>query len=171
MGEEALVPIGKIVGTHGIKGHLKVMPYGDAMELLCPGKALTVSRGGEVLATLRIALACPHKRVIRLGFEGIGSIEEAEAWIGCEICIDNLSFPQLEEGSYYWHQILGLEAVTLDDRPLGRVAAVLTTGSNDVYVVRDGKKEMLIPAIDSVVVDIDLEHNLLRVDLPEGLED
>lgn len=171
MGEEALVAVGKIVGTHGIKGHLKVMPYGDATDLLCPGKPLTLSRGGEVLATLPIALASPHKRVIRLALEGIGSIEEAEAWIGCEICIDRLSLPQLDEGSYYWHQILGLDAVTLDDRPLGRVAAILPTGSNDVYVVRDGKKEMLIPAIDSVVVDIDLEQNLLRVDLPEGLED
>jgi len=171
MGEKALVPIGKIVGTHGIKGHLKVMPYGDSMDLFFPGKELAVSRGGEAFATFRISFACPHRRVIRLGLEGIGSIEAAEAWIGCQICIDNISLPQLEEGSYYWHQIMGLEAFTLDDRPLGRVVAILPTGSNDVYVVRDGKREVLIPAIDSVVVDIDLKQKMLRVDLPEGLED
>lgn len=171
MDEEALVPIGKIVGTHGIKGHLKVMPYGDSMDLFSPGKALAVSRGGEALATFRIARACPYKRVIRLGLEGIGSIEAAEAWIGCQVYIDKVSLPQLEEGSYYWHQIMGLEALTLDDRRLGRVEAILRTGSNDVYVVRNGKKEMLIPAIDSVVVDIDLKQKMLRVDLPEGLED
>jgi len=171
MGEDALIPIGKIVGTHGIKGHLKVISYGDSLDLFAPGKELAVSRGGEALATFRIAFARPYKRVIRLGLDGIDSIEAAEAWIGCRLCIDNVSLPQLEEGSYYWHQIMGLEAFTLDDRRLGLVEAILPTGSNDVYVVRDGKKEVLIPAIDSVVVDIDLKQKILRVDLPEGLED
>jgi 16S rRNA processing protein RimM len=66
---------------------------------------------------------------------------------------------------------MGLEAFTLDDRRLGRVEAILPTGSNDVYVVKDGSKELLIPAIDSVVVDIDLDQKVLRVDLPKGLED
>ncbi len=58
----------------------------------------------------------------------------------------------------------------MDDRYLGRVTEIFPTGSNDVYVVRDGEKEVLIPAIDSVVVDIDLAHGILRVDLLEGLE-
>ncbi|MGD8757387.1 MAG: ribosome maturation factor RimM [Deltaproteobacteria bacterium] len=171
MDEEALVPIGKIVGTHGIKGHLKVMPYGDSMDLFSPGKKLTVSREGDALATFRIAFACPHNRLIRLGLENIGSIEVAETWIGCQLYIDKASLPQLEEGSYYWQEIMGLEAFTLDDRRLGRVEAILPTGSNDVYVVKDGSKELLIPAIDSVVVDIDLDQKVLRVDLPKGLED
>ncbi len=171
MDEDGLIPIGKIVGTHGIKGHLKVIGYGDSMDLFAPGKELAVSRGAEVLATFRIAFACPHRGVIRLGLEGIGSIEAAEEWIGCQLCINNVSLPQLEAGSYYWHQIVGLEAFTLDDRRLGRVEAIFPTGGNDVYVVRDGKREVLVPAIDSVVVHIDLEKKILRVDLPEGLED
>jgi 16S rRNA processing protein RimM len=109
--------------------------------------------------------------LIRLGLENIGSIEAAETWIGCQLYIDKASLPQLEEGSYYWQEIMGLEAFTLDDRRLGRVEAILPTGSNDVYVVKDGSKELLIPAIDSVVVDIDLDQKVLRVDLPKGLED
>jgi 16S rRNA processing protein RimM len=171
MGEDGLIPIGKIVGTHGIKGQLKVISYGDSIDLFAPGQRLVVGREGEVLAAFRIAFACPHKRVIRLSLDGIESTEAAEAWIGCQLYIDKASLPQLEEGSYYWQQIMGLEAFTLDDRRLGRVEAILPTGSNDVYVVRDGRKELLIPAIDSVVVDIDLEQKILRVDLPEGLED
>jgi 16S rRNA processing protein RimM len=171
MGEDGLIPIGKIVSTHGIKGQLKVISYADSIDLFAPGQRLAVGREGEVLAAFRIAFARPHKRVIRLSLEGIESTEEAEAWIGCQLYIDKASLPQLEEGSYYWQQIMGLEAFTLDDRRLGRVEAILPTGSNDVYVVRDGRKELLIPAIDSVVVDIDLEQKILRVDLPEGLED
>jgi 16S rRNA processing protein RimM len=171
MGKDALIPVGKIVGTHGIKGHLKAVSYGDPQDLFVPGKELALGRGGEVLATFRIAFVSPYKRVIRLGLEGIGSIEAAQAWIGCQLFVDLAALPQLEEGSYYWYQIVGLEAFTLHDRHLGRVEAILPTGSNDVYVVRDGKKEVLIPAIDSVVVDIDLKQKILRVDLPEGLED
>jgi 16S rRNA processing protein RimM len=171
MGEDGLIPIGKIVGIHGIKGQLKVISYGDSIDLFAPGQRLAVGRGGEAVAIFLIASACPHKRVIRLGLEGIASPEAAKAWTGCQVYIEKTSLPQPEEGSYYWRQIIGLEAFTLDDRRLGRVEAILPTGSNDVYVVRDGRKELLIPAIDSVVVDIDLEQKTLRVDLPEGLED
>ena len=64
---------------------------------------------------------------------------------------------------------MGLEAFTLDNRRLGRVEAIIPTGSNDVYVVRDGEEDVLIPAIDSVVMDIDLKEKVLRVDLPESL--
>ena len=90
--------------------------------------------------------------------------------VGYDLCIDKTTLPEPERGTYYWHQVIGLEVFTVDDQCLGRVAAIFPTGSNDVYVVRDGKKEVLIPAIDSVVVDIDPAHGVLRVDLPEGLE-
>ncbi|OEU80163.1 MAG: 16S rRNA processing protein RimM [Desulfobacterales bacterium S5133MH4] len=171
MAGNALIPVGKIVGTHGIKGYLKVLSFAESVDTFAPGNALVLSRQGEPLATFRIASARPHKRVILLVLEGIASIEAAKQWIGCELCVDKASLPKPEEDSYYWYQIIGLQALTLDDRSLGRVEAIIPTGSNDVYVVRDGKQEVLVPAIDSVVVDIDLKENIMRVDLPEGLED
>ena len=171
MGGNALITVGKIVGTHGIKGYLKVFPYAESLDLLSPGEDLVLSRQGNSLAIFRIRSARPHKRVILLALEGIASIEAAEEWIDCELCIDLAALPKPEEGSYYWHQIIGMAAVTLDNRRLGRIEAIIPTGSNDVYVVRDGKKEVLIPAIDSVVVGIDLDAKVLRLDLPEGLED
>ena len=171
MGGNALLSVGKIVGTHGIKGDLKVFPYAESIDLFDPGRELVLSREGEPIATFRIASARPHKRVVLLALEGIASIEAAKEWTGCELCIDKASLPQPEDGGYYWHEIVGLEAFTLDNRRLGRVEAIIPTGSNDVYVVRDGEKEVLIPAIDSVVVDIDLKEKVLRVDVPDGLED
>ncbi len=171
MGEDARLPVGKIVGTHGIKGHLKVVSHADSIEVFAPGKELVLSRKGECCGKFCVVSARPHKRVILLALDGIASIEAAAQWIGCQLCVDEASLPQLEEGSYYSYQIVGLEVFTLDNRRLGRVKAIFPTGSNDVYVVQDGKKEVLIPAIDSVVVDIDLKHKTLKVDLPEGLED
>jgi len=171
MGGNALVLVGKIVGAHGIKGYLKLFSFAEAMDLLAPGKDLVLSREGKPVGTFRIRVARPHKRVVLLALEGVESIEAAEQWIGCELFVDKTSLPELEDGSYYWHQIIGMEAFTLENRRLGCVEAIIPTGGNDVYVVREGRQEVLIPAIDSVVKDIDLKDRVMRVDLPEGLED
>lgn len=171
MHEDALIPIGKVVGTHGIKGYLKVISYAESTASFAPGRQLALKQKGKPVVTFGIESARPHKRGILLALNGVASVDEAKEWVGYELCINRTTLPEPEEGTYYWHQIIGLEVFTVDDRRLGRVAAIFPTGSNDVYVVREGKKEVLIPAIDSVVVDIDLTHKALRVDLPEGLED
>ncbi len=171
MGADALLSIGKVVGTHGIKGYLKVFSYAESADSFALGRELTFSREGETVASFRAESARPHKRIVLLVLEGIESVEAAEQLVGCQVCIDKASLAPPEEGAYYWHQIIGLEVFTLDNRRLGCVASILSTGGNDVYVVRDGEKEILVPAIESVVVDIDLEEEVLKVDLPEGLED
>jgi 16S rRNA processing protein RimM len=170
MHEDALIPIGKVVGTHGIKGYLKVISYAESIASFAPGKQLALRKQGKPVVTYGIESAHPHKRGMLLALNGIASVDAAREWVGSELCIDKASLPEPEKGTYYWHQIIGIEVFTVNDRHLGRVAAIFPTGSNDVYVVRDGKKEVLIPAIDSVVLEIDLTHNVLRVDLPEGLE-
>lgn len=167
---DALIPIGKVVGTHGIKGYLKVSSYAESADSFSPGTQLALRREGEPVVILGIESARPHKHGMLLALEGIASIDAAKELVGCDLCIDKATLPELESGNYYWHQIIGLEVFTVNDRRLGRVVSILPTGSNDVYVVRDGKKEVLIPAIDSVVVDINPTHGVLRVDLPEGLE-
>ena len=171
MHEDALIPIGKVVGTHGIKGYLRVFPYSESAAPFAPGKQLSLRRKDRPVVILGIEAARPHKRGGLLALEGITSLDAAKELAGCELCIDKSTLPEPEDGTYYWFQIIGLEVLTVDNRRLGRVATIFPTGSNDVYVVRDGKREVLIPATDSVVVDIDLTHKVLRVYLPEGLEE
>jgi len=77
----------------------------------------------------------------------------------------------LPEGVYYRWQILGLAVVELEGQHLGTVAEILETGANDVYIVRgDGPRELLLPAIESVILEVDLEQGRLLVRVPEGLE-
>ena len=171
MHEDALIPIGKVVGAHGLKGYLKIASYAESAASFSPGQQLVLRRKGKPVVTLGIESARPHKRGILLALQGIASVDEAKEWIGYQLCISRTSLPEPEEGAYYWDQIIGLEVLTVDDRHLGRVAAIFPTGSNDVYVVRDADKEVLVPAIDTVVVKIDLIRKVLRVDLPEGLEE
>ncbi|MBW1895983.1 MAG: 16S rRNA processing protein RimM [Deltaproteobacteria bacterium] len=170
MSEDTLIPIGKIVGTHGIKGNLRVISFAESTATFAPGRQLALRRKGEPVAPCTIASASPHKRGILLALEGIASIDAAKELIGSELCIDKTTLPELETSTYYWHQIIGMDVVTINGRYLGRVEAVWPTGSNDVYIVREGDKEILIPAIDSVVIEIDLEKEVIQVDLPEGLE-
>lgn len=171
MGADAYLTVGKIVGTHGIRGYLKVLSYADSLDVFAPGKALVLSREGKAVGSFSVASSRPHKGVVLIAMDGISSLEAATAWIGCQVCTDRATLPPLEEGVYYWEQIIGMRVLTSDNRAIGRVEEIFPTGSNDVYVVRDGKKEVLIPAIDSVVLHIDLDEKTMTVDLPEGLED
>nr|HID59864.1 16S rRNA processing protein RimM [Desulfobacterales bacterium] len=169
MREDIFLPIGKIVGTHGVKGRLKVYSYAQSPSSFVPGGIVYIKgRSGDVRG-FEILASSPHKRNILLTLRGIATIEAAEPWIGSEILIDRTKLPELEEGEYYWFQIIGLKVYTTEGEYLGLVDSILPTGSNDVYVVRDGEKEVLVPALESVVLDIDLKSGLMNVDLPEGL--
>jgi 16S rRNA processing protein RimM len=108
-----------------------------------------------------------------LALKGITDRSHTDKLIGCEIMVDKSNLPVLPAGTYYWHDLIGLSVLTIEGRFLGRLTAVMPTGSNDVYVVRrqaDSEKgEILIPALGSVVVEVNLAQNHMRVDLPEGL--
>lgn len=171
MGGSAYITVGKIVGTHGIRGHLKVLSYTDSLDVFTPGRTLVLSREGRTVGNLSVTSCRPHKGVVVVAMDGIFSIEAAQAWIGCQVRVAKAALAPPEEGTYYWYDIIGMHVLTSDNRAIGRVEEIFPTGSNDVYVVRDGKKEILIPAIDSVVIDIDLNEKTMTVDLPEGLED
>jgi len=99
--------------------------------------------------------------------------EQAELLAGAELLIEKEDLPELEHGTWYWTDIIGLDVFAVDDTYIGRVTSIIQTGSNDVYVVKnpDGNndKEILIPAIESVVAAIDLAKGRMTVDLPEGL--
>jgi 16S rRNA processing protein RimM len=77
--------------------------------------------------------------------------------------------PPTDEDEYYWFELIGLNVFDSDDRRLGVLEEIITTGANDVYVVRSQNAEVLIPAIGSVVKRIDLQQGVMRVDLPKGL--
>ena len=104
-----------------------------------------------------------------ISLKGVTDRERAEELIGAELFIPETELPELDEDTYYWFELIGIEVYTTEGYYLGRITTILPTGSNDVYVVKDNKKEVLIPALESVVLDIDLELKRMRLDLPEGL--
>jgi len=166
--------IGKIVGAHGIKGALKVYSYAESVSSFKPGSSVILEVDG-LEKTFTVAWVKPHHKTILVAFEGITNRDRAEELVGLELFIARNSLEALEEGVYYWSDIIGLAVYTVENEYLGRVASILQTGSNDVYVVKneEGQEhaEILVPALEWVVREIDVDQKMMRVDLPEGLRD
>ena len=161
--------IGKIVGIHGIKGTNKLRSYAESLSVFLPGRSILVRdlRGRE--ASYEIHWVKPHTGTPLVSFKGITDYGQAKTLIGAELFIPQSELPELDEDTYYWYDLIGIEVVTMTGEFLGRIESIIETGSNDVYVVKSNEKEVLIPALESVVLEIDLAHKRMQVDLPEGL--
>ena len=96
--------------------------------------------------------------------------EDAGLYRNTWVYVPTADRPELPEGEYYHHQLLGLNVVTTEDRELGILADIIETGANDVYVVRDADgNEVLLPAIPPVILDVNLADRQMRVHLLDGL--
>jgi 16S rRNA processing protein RimM len=169
MDKSSLVAVGKVVRTHGIRGALKVLPYGETLGELEAGEKL-FSIEGQGQQQLTLASLNSQKRVLIVEFEEIGDMDQAQALTGKDLFIDKDRLPRLPAGEYYHFQLIGLLVETREGKPLGTLRTVLETGGNDVYVVEMGGKELLIPAVEEVIGEVDLLNGKLIVDLPEGLQ-
>lgn len=167
---DGFISIGKIVNAHGVEGAIKVYSYAESLSVFNPGDMILVKSPSDSSEKFyRIKWSAPHSHFVLLMFEGIDSRSLADNLKGCELYIEKAFLPELEENTYYWEDIIGMSVYTADDIFLGRVESIIRTGSNDVYVVKDGKSEILVPAMESVVSKIDLDQKRMKVNLPEGL--
>jgi 16S rRNA processing protein RimM len=169
MNTRGYVLIGKIVGVHGIKGTNKFKSYAESLTVFYPGQSILICDSRNRETRIELNWVKSHTRTPLISLKGVTDREDAEALIGAELFIPETELPQLEEDTYYWFELIGMEVYTDEGDYLGLITSIFATGSNDVYVVKDDKQEVLIPALESVVLDIDLELKRMRVDLPEGL--
>ncbi|PSF10644.1 ribosome maturation factor RimM [Marinobacter fuscus] len=161
--------IGRITSVFGVKGWLKVFSYTDPKEGILDYRDWTLLLDGK-----RIPIKLEDGRrqgqgiVVRL--KGIDDRDLARSYCGAEIRVPTEQLPELPEGEFYWHQLEGLEVITIGGECLGKVHHLLETGSNDVLVVRAtpasiDQRERLIPYLpDQVVRDVDLPASRLVVE-------
>lgn len=172
-----MVLIGKIVAAHGIKGAVKVISYAESIDIFRSIDVLWTTSDSQsehrTYDRLKVNWIKPHKNSIRMGLSKIGDRNQAEAMVGRELFLEKSRLPELEDDTYYWFDLIGLNVMTAKDEVLGRIEAILPTGGNDVYVVKgcddNNRNEVLIPAVASVIRRIDLAKKIMVVDLPEGL--
>lgn len=161
------VVVGRILGAHALKGTVRVAPATDIPDRHQTLEQVLV-RTPKAALLLKIAKAAESsKGTWLMRFEGIADRTAAEALAGGLLYIREADLPDLPEGRYYVHQIVGLRAITVDGRDLGQISEVLETGANDVYVTPAG----LIPATAEVVKEIDLQAKTMRIAPLPGMLD
>lgn len=163
-----LILIGEVVRTQGIKGKLKVRPLAD-LDIFESLKGVFLGKGEETAVYYEVISSQIHKGAVLLALDGIETMTRAEELVGNRIFAETDMLEELPEGEYYWLQIIGLDVFTEDGRRLGKVEEIFPTGSNDVYVVREGAKEYLIPAIAEVVKDVDVAGGRMIISPMKGL--
>ncbi len=159
------VAVGFVRAPHGIQGELAIDPMTDFPERFLPGSVLLA---GDAKYTIRGVRT--HQKALLLALDGINTRNQAEALRDKLLEVPENDLPPLEEDAYYRFDIIGLQVVDEAGLALGKVEEVLETGANDVYIVRDADSELLIPAIDSVIKEIDVAANSMIVALLDGLE-
>ncbi len=164
-----MISIGKIVGTHGVRGTAKILSYAESLSFFSPDHRMRSKKKDGGVEVLTVRWAKQHKNVVLVCFEEIDSIDKCREFIGASLLIERDRLPETETGVYYWADLIGLSVYTTEDSYLGRLNKIFTTGSNDVYVVNEKEAEILIPALESVVKEIDLSNKIMRVEIPEGL--
>ena len=163
--------VGKIVNTQGIKGEVRVMGTTDfAAERFVPGNELQLFLPNGEQMTVTIKSHRLHKQFNIVSFEGFPTINEVEKLRGGILKIAKEDLHELAEDEFYYYEIIGLTVVDQKLGELGPITEILAPGANDVWVVKSKQYgEVLIPYIESVVLNIDLDHKQVEVDLPEGL--
>ncbi len=163
---DRLVAVGKVVKAHGVRGHLRLAPFGETLEGLGAGEEVSARLpDGSIERLITVEVRTQGKVVLFLSRE-VGTAAEAQRLVGAEICVSESRLPPLAADEFYWHQLIGLEVMNVDGRRLGTIRQIIETGSNDVYVVQEGREEVLIPALVEVVREVNLERRLMVVDLP-----
>ncbi|MDD6763167.1 MAG: ribosome maturation factor RimM [Clostridiales bacterium] len=169
--DNSLLEIGKIVNTHGLRGEVKVVPWMDYPEDFEELENIFIKTRKE-MKPVEIENVRYQKNNLIVKFKGFNDINDIEQYKNCVLYADREELGELPEGVHYIVDLIGLEVVNEEGEKLGVLADVFNTGANDVYdVKREGKKNLLLPVIDEVVKEIDVEGGKITVHVMEGLDD
>jgi len=168
--EPEFLPVGKLGKPFGLRGEMRIEVYLDDLEVFSPGNDLFIGESRNCLGVISFR-ASGKNFLIRL--ESIDTPEKARLLTNQTIYLPTKNLPTLGDGKYYYFQLIGMHVEDDEGNNVGTVAEIIETSANDVYVVLEEitQKEILIPAIPSVILKIDIESNLIVVKLQEWIDD
>ncbi|PGS53733.1 ribosome maturation factor RimM [Bacillus sp. AFS041924] len=169
---ENYLNVGKIVNTHGVRGEVRVISRTDFPEKRYKkGNKLYLFKEKETTPIeLIVTSHRVHKNFDLLTFEGYESLNSVEPLKNGILKITDDQLHKLDKNEYYYHEIIGCVVETIDGEEIGKIKEILSPGANDVWVVqRKGEKDALIPYIEQIVKEIDVENKKVKIELMEGL--
>lgn len=162
--KQSNVIVGRILGPVGLDGELRVEVSSDVPDRFAQGSVFLI---GD--SQYRVQGARNTAKGLRIRLLGVTSHKAAMALNGQSVYVAEEEVPPPPENTYYYYQVLGMRVVTSGGDELGVVTDILSTGANDVYVVKGDARETLVPALADVVLEVDVPGQRMVVDLPEGL--
>jgi 16S rRNA processing protein RimM len=166
-----MIKLGKIVGTFGIKGELKIYPLTNYKEMFLEFEYLFVAAEKDLLR-VEVVKARIQKNTVIVLLEGINSINQAQDFIGRDILIEESSLPELDETEEYVYKLLGMKVYLENNELLGSISDVFDNGAHGIYEIKDENgKEILIPVLDDTIISRDFEEGKMVVKLLPGLLD
>ncbi len=159
--------LGKIVRPHSIHGEVKVNLTPEYADAVCDLTHVFLNEDSTPRKILRCRI---HQGAALLTLEHVLTRNDAESLRGARVYVLESDLPQRDEGEYYAHELIGARVYNEGEILIGDVVEVMGTGSNDVYVIKKtDQKELLLPAIESVILTLDIPHKRMIVRVPDGL--
>ncbi len=171
LSDENLIAVGRITGTHGIRGQLKLLSYSGNFDTLQNADNTTLRFSDGSIQILPVKSFSVHGNFFLLSFESFDNINQVTNFVGSEVCLYRSQFPETDKDEYYWCDLIGLSVRTESGTNLGVLTEIMETGANDIYIVQGTDRQYMIPAIASVIASIDLDDGVMTVTPLDGLLD
>lgn len=165
-----LLVLGKVIKPHGLEGLLRVWSYSGSEASFIDAEEIYLRHVSGKLSRYHVLSVNPHNNILLMNLEGLNSIDQAEEFRGAEILVRYEAITR-EEGEYLWHELIGLKVFLDTGDYLGAISGIIPAGSNEIYVVGNGEKEIFVPATYEVVQEIDLKKGKMTISAMEGLLD
>ena len=159
-----IIEVGQIKAVYGVKGWVKLFSFTRPIEQIFDYQSWRLKHGSNWIDVEVEQTKQRSNSGLIAKIKGIDSREQAQTLTGKMIAVAESELKPLDEGEYYWSQLIGLQVVNTQDEILGEVTELLETGANDVLVVKNGDNEQLIPYASSIVLNVDIETQQLTVD-------
>lgn len=164
-----LIPLGRLVNTHGVRGDLRLLPHSFPCRTLHPGLTVFLQDAQSQIYTHKVVGARPRAPFIIVKLDGVDSLDHAETLRDMTVAVEETVLPPLKDGEFYYYQVVGLTVRTTTGTEIGEIAQVFFSGGHDIWVVRQGEKEYLIPVTEEIVRSIDIPGKQAIIDPLEGL--
>jgi 16S rRNA processing protein RimM len=164
-----LVALGRVVSTHGVRGELRLLPYTFPCQTLRPGLTVWIQGKLGPGCFYTIASIRPHEPVLLIKLQGVDSLTQARDLRETVVSVEEHLLAPLHDSEFYYYQVIGLKVYTREGKQIGTITQVFFSGGHDVWVVRQGKEEYLIPVTEEIVRTIDLPGGQVFIEPLKGL--
>jgi 16S rRNA processing protein RimM len=166
-----MLRVGRISGAHGLKGALRFRPDNPDSDTLEQVKRIFLERDGASREFRLTAMTPLNATTRRITLEGVADINAAESLKGAVVMLATEDVPPPKPGEFYYYEAIGCEVFLPDGSRLGTIEEIFSNGAHDIWVVRDGEREVLVPVIEDVVKATDFAAHRVTIEPIPGLLD